>query len=44
MLKLKIGGKDFEFFSEFKFKLTYDAIASSFSFSVYFDYDNSEHR
>jgi prophage tail gpP-like protein len=41
---LKIGNKKFDHYNEVSVLLNYDSVASSFSFSVYFDPDNAEHK
>lgn len=41
---LKIQGKDFENFNNFSLTLSFDSIASTFSFDAKFNPDNAEHR
>jgi len=44
MLEIKINGKNYTNFNNVSIELTYDAIASTFSFDGYFDPKNIEHR
>lgn len=43
-MNLKINGKDIRFQNEFNVTLKYDSIASTFSFNVYFDATNPDHK
>jgi prophage tail gpP-like protein len=42
-MELKISGKTYDKFSDFKLSLTYDSVASAFSFSAYFNPENPDH-
>lgn len=44
MISVKIDGKNYEGFGNVNLNLTFDAVASTFSFDAYFDPDNDEHR
>lgn len=44
MLRIKIDNKDYEGFSNVAVNLTFDAVASTFSFDAYFDPENDSHR
>lgn len=43
-MELKINNKKFDFFNSFNMTLKYDAIASAFSFNVYFNPENPDHK
>ena len=43
-MELKISGKKYDEFNNFKLSLIYDSVASVFSFSAYFNPDNQRHR
>lgn len=43
-MKLKINGKQFDFFNDLKLDLKYASVGSTFSFKSYFDPENTEHR
>ena len=43
-MELKLAGKKFDFFNSFTLDLKYDAVASAFAFSVYFNPDDAEHK
>jgi len=41
---LKINGKSFDFFESTSVQLKYDSVGSTFSFTAFFDVNNSDHR
>ena len=43
-MKIKINGKNFEFFNDLKINLKYASVGSTFSFKSYFDPENMQHR
>lgn len=43
-MKLKINGKQFDFFNESSVVLKYDSIGSTFSFNLFFNPQNPDHR
>lgn len=43
-MKLKINGKQFDYFNESSVVLKYDSIGSTFSFNVFFNPQNPDHR
>ena len=43
-MTLKINNKVFDYFNGFAVQLRFDAVASAFSFSVYFDPENADHK
>ena len=44
MIRIKIDNKDYEGFGNVALNLTFDAVASTFSFDAYFDPENPAHR
>jgi len=44
MFSIKIQGKEFKNFNDFKLNLTFDSIASTFSFNAQFNPENPDHR
>lgn len=44
MIKLEINGENYQFFESYSIDLRFDAIASSISFSAFFDADSPTHK
>lgn len=43
-MELKIGNKSITYFNEYEINMYYNTVASTFSFSIYFDPENPEHK
>ena len=41
---LKVNNKKFDFFNDVNVSMRYDAVASSFGFSAFFDAESDEHK